>query len=682
MISYWTNYDKHKKIITGKKNKFDNNIYTFDIETSSFLFFNNKQLKATEYENELSDKYLYGSCMYVWQFGINENVYYGRTWKEFDVFLSKINKNIPEQKIVWVHNLSFEFQYLRSVFDFESVFARTKRKVIKAIMKKYNFEFHCTLMLTNSKLEKLPSLYNLPVEKLVDNLDYSLIRTPRTKLTEKELEYCENDCLVLYYYINEELKRYEKINKIPLTSTGKVRRELKAIVLKDINYRNKLYRAINTDPHIYNLLTEAFQGGYTHASYFYADRLIKHVESFDFTSSYPYCMVNFKYPANEFKKCYVKNVNDLYDNFAYLLVIKFKNVKSKLLNSYISKSKCKEISGGVYDNGRIISADEFIMTLTDVDFKLYFDCYNFDYEILESYYSSYNYLPKQFINFILDKYVNKTKFKNVLGKEVEYQLEKAKFNSLYGMTCTNTIRDKVIFDGNSWYEEILTNDEIVTALLQEKKKCFLSFAYGVWITAYARRNLIKNAIKLDKYTIYMDTDSLKLASGYDKNVIKEYNDSVIKKINETSYNLGIPIEKFEPTDSKGKKHMLGLFESDGVYDEFITQGAKKYAVKENGEIHITVAGVPKKGAKVLNNLKEFKDDLIFPHSITGKQNLFYIDEQEKIKVIDYNNEEYYINDKTGCCFTPANYTLGKSDEYADLLLNSSSNRAYYKEEGV
>ena len=679
MITYWTNYEKHDKKITGKKNKFDNNIYTFDIETSSYLFLDNKQLNASEYQNELSDKYTYGTCMYVWQFGINDTVYYGRTWEEFKSFLTKINNNIKEQKIVWVHNLSFEFQYLRSVFKFKDVFARTQRKVIKAILEDLNFEFHCTLMLTNTKLEKLPSIFNLPVKKLVDNLDYNLVRTPTTKLSSEELAYCENDCLVLYYYILEEMKVYEKINKIPLTSTGKVRRELKKIVLKDASYKRKVYKAVNSDPHVYNLLVKAFQGGYTHANFFYTDRVLKNVKSFDFTSSYPYVMVTHKYPSTEFKRCFIKSHTEMFSNFAYLLVIKFKNVKSKYLNNFISSSKCENIINGKYDNGRIISADEFTMTITDVDFRLYLLSYNFEYEIIESYYSVYNYLPRKFIDFILEKYVNKTKYKNVAGKEVEYQLEKAKFNALYGMTCTNTIRDKVIFDGDNWFEEKLTNDEIITALNDEKKKCFLSFAYGVWVTAYARNNLIKNAMKLDKYTAYMDTDSLKLTEDFDESIINDYNNFVERKIKHVSDSLNIPLENFAPTDSKGIKHMLGLFESDGYYQEFITQGAKKYAVKENDEIHITIAGVPKKGAKVLTDLDNFRDDLVFPHSFTGKQNLFYIDIQEEHIVTDYLGDNYIVTDKSGCCFTPASYTLGKSEEYAELVLNDSSHRALFDE---
>ena len=53
-------------------------------------------------------------------------------------------------------------------------------------------------------------------------------------------------------------------------------------------------------------------------------------------------------------------------------------------------------------------------------------------------YSIYSYLPIEFVDFILEKYVLKTQLKNVEGKEVEYAREKGAFNSLYGMTVTNT----------------------------------------------------------------------------------------------------------------------------------------------------------------------------------------------------------------------------------------------------
>lgn len=701
---YYKNYRGHSPDIVGIRKKVDNTIYTFDIETTSYLILNGEIKAGIEYKDltkEQQEQCEFRTCMYIWMFSINEDVYYGRTWDELRKFLDKLEKYASYPKVVFIHNLSFEFQYLKTVFNFTDVLARKSRKVMKCSFEDYNIELRCTYMMSNCALKYLPELFNLPVQKQVGELDYTKIRTSKTKLTDKELLYCKNDCLVIYYYILRELETYETVNKIPLTSTGHVRRELKERVQKDFEYKRKVYKAINTDPHVYNLMLDAFAGGYTHANWIYADEVLKDVDSWDFTSSYPYVLVTHQYPSTEFRKCTVTSRENMSKRFAYLLTVRFKNVKCKYYNTFISQSKCRNIYGGRYDNGRIIQADSLEITLTDIDFYFILDTYKYDeYEILESYYSKYNYLPKQFIEFVLEKYVNKTKFKNVSGKEVEYTKEKNKFNALYGMSVTNMIRDEVIYDNESgWIEKKLSNAEIIESLETEKKKSFLSFAYGVWVTAYARNNLLRNLIKLDEYVIYSDTDSLKLLNGYNKEIITEYNNFVKNKIEYISKLLEIDIEKFAPNDVFGNSHMLGLFDADGHYEEFITQGAKKYAYtkwtkkekvkdgsnilkEENGKclvLEITVAGVPKSGANALKSLDDFRDDLVFEYKDTNKNLIFYVEEQKKIKVIDYLGVESEVSDKSGCCIVPTTYVLGKALEYSTLISDNSSARAIYIE---
>lgn len=313
---------------------------------------------------------------------------------------------------------------------------------------------------------------------------------------------------------------------------------------------------------------------------------MENVDSWDETSAYPYVLVTHKYPSTEFKKCNITRAERMSTRFAYLLVVKFKNIKCKYFNTFISRSKCTSIKNSVDDNGRVMQAEELTITLTDIDFRFILDTHKdiyedkpVEYEILECYYSSYNYLPKQFIEFILQKYIDKTKYKNVEGKEVEYSIAKSLFNSLYGMSVTNNIRDEVVFyndeekinhDNKTWDEVKLTNEEIIDKLNDEKKASFLSFAYGVWVTAYARNNLLRNVIKLDDYVIYCDTDSMKLAEGYDKTVIEDYNKFVQGKIKYVSEQLQIDIDKYKPKDVDGIEHMLGLFDLDAHYEVFKT----------------------------------------------------------------------------------------------------------------
>lgn len=695
---YYKEYKGHESKLVGKKKKVDNNIYSLDIETSSYFFLRGKQYNPLEYDKlDEKDKQecIKCSCMYIWMVGINKDVYYGRTWDELKEFLWMITKNIPDKKIFFIHNLAFEFQYLYSVLGVENVFARKSHKVMKCELKNYNIELRCTYFMSNVSLEKLSSVYNLPVEKKKGDLDYTLIRHSETPLTDTEMGYCKYDILVLFYYIEFLLTLYERVDKIPLTSTGQVRRELKNLIKDNYSYKAKVRKSVNTDPHIYNMLISSFQGGYTHACWIYADEILKNVNSYDEVSAYPYVMTTFKYPSTEFKECKIEKYEDMLKNYAYLLRISFTDIKSKYYNNFISASKCMNLRGAKYDNGRIIEAKSFEMIITDVDFKLYKESYDFNYEILESYYSVYNYLPITFIRFILDKYVKKTEYKNVEEKALEYNLEKQRFNALYGMSVTNNIKDEVIFKDNIWEEVELTNDEIIEKLEDEKKAGFLSFSYGVWVTAYARYNLLKNVMKLDEYCVYCDTDSMKLLPGYDKSIIERYNQTVKNRIEYTSRKLNIPLEKFAPKDKKGISHMLGLFElekedyQEYSYKEFITQGAKKYAVLESvlnkdtkeieDKIKITVAGVPKKGSKGLKSLKDFKDGFIFRYEDTGKNLLFYVDNQDPHYVTDYLGNSYLVTDRSGCCILPNSYTLGKALDYCYLISDESSKRSIYKE---
>lgn len=153
---------------------------------------------------------------------------------------------------------------MRNIFNFKSVFARKSRKPIMFKTDGYNFTFKCTLSQSNCSLEKLPSVYKLPVQKLTGNLDYYKIRNSKTILTDKELAYCENDCLVVYEYIKKEREQYNTLKNMPLTSTGHVRKELKEKINRNYKYKWQVKKAINTDGHVFNLLQDAFQGGYTH----------------------------------------------------------------------------------------------------------------------------------------------------------------------------------------------------------------------------------------------------------------------------------------------------------------------------------------------------------------------------------------------------------------------------------
>lgn len=664
----------------GTKRRYVDKIFTLDIETTSFFKDEKGMIHSQkDYDPDLYAKQeiSYHACMYIWMIGIDDHVYYGRTWDQMRDFLQLLNDSYPEKKIFFIHNLAFEFQFMRSVFDMDKVFARSQRKPIYCTLADYNIELRCSYFMSNNALKDLPRMFNLPVRKLSGDLDYSVIRHPLSPLTKEEYSYCEHDILVLYEYIKYMLTLYPNTNKIPKTSTGQVRRELQELTQKDYKYRNTVRKAINTDPHVYNLLNEAFAGGYTHANWTHADLIEECVDSYDEASAYPAMICLKKFPGTEFKRCFIDSPEDMLKEFAYIVHVRFIGIHTRLENTLISYSHCRNVINGYYDNGRIIKADEIELVCTDIDLRMFMKAYSIKEIIFEeAYYSLYRYLPKTYVNFVLDKYKKKTTLKGVKEKELEYSKEKNRFNALFGMAVTNTIRNEVSYSDH-WEERELTNEEIVNKLNMDKKKAFLSFAYGVWVTAWAREALWSCLIELDPYVIYADTDSLKLLPGYDKTIIKRYNQKILNETRAVCKKLGYKYSDFAPEDIKGKKHPMGIFEYEDTYKLFKTLGAKKYSyVEQDDSIHITLSGVPKQGSSALSKIGDFRKGFLFRHEITGKNNLQYNDDQSPQVLTDFTGKEYTITDKTIACILPADYTLGVTEEYEELF---GSERAKYKE---
>lgn len=210
----------------GKHESFYNIPAGFDIETSSFYFKNQKC-----------------AIMYEWTFGINNYITYGRTWDQFKILLDAVSQilqtSISNRLIVYVHNLPYEFQFMRQHFSWTKVFLLDDRKPVYAITDK-GIEFRCSLKLSGKSLANTAKdLNKYPVEKMVGDLDYSKIRHSTTPLTSVELKYCEHDVRVILNYIQEKIETDGNIIKIPLTNTGYVRRYCKNACFPELEvYKN------------------------------------------------------------------------------------------------------------------------------------------------------------------------------------------------------------------------------------------------------------------------------------------------------------------------------------------------------------------------------------------------------------------------------------------------------------
>ena len=688
----WTEYKGHERDLYIYRGKiFDNTVYTFDIETTTIVLYNNTIHTQDFYDRiptkEKKKAEVYG-FMYLWQFSIDDQVYYGRTWYDFKKFYQKVFKDTNISSIVYVHNLSMEMQFLRNILNITKVFARQRYKPI--YFENKNITFRCSYYLTQAKLEKLPKLYNLPVEKLTGYLDYKKIRHYTTPLSNDELIYAEHDCLVVYELIKKFKSEYKKIQDIPLTKTGILRRTCKTEMSKSKSFRCKMRDLINLDREFFNTEVRALMGGYVHANFFLSGDgvILKDVDSFDLTSSYPFVMTSEPcFPQQAFRVFTHTPLEKMQDKFIYILHLKITNLKATKQNTILSLSKCFNITKKHNtDNGRFLYAESLECCITNYDYTILKEFYTFDTELIKMWGAPAGYLPRDFIKFILKMYEKKTTLKGVKGKEEEYARVKSDYNSLFGMAITNTIRDEIVYEDDKWVEKELTTDDIDKKLKKESKKLFLNFAYGVFITSVARYNLLSCVSKLDKFNIYSDTDSLKLMQGYDKKVIHEYNIQVIKKIKRAKEKL--KLSGYTQKDIKGTSHTLGIFEHEKIYKDdeftykkFITQGAKKYAYEDSrGEIGITVAGVPKKGSKCLKKIEDFKTGLIFDAATTGKLQLFYNEEKDiNLTVTDYtgNTEDIYFSYGVG--LVPCSYTLQESSIYQEFSDDFIERRIYHND---
>jgi len=192
------------------------------------------------------------------------------------------------------------------------------------------------------------------------------------------------------------------------------------------------------------------------------------------------------------------------------------------------------------------------------------------------------------------------------------------------------------------------------------KNAAFPYQWGVYTTAYARKQL-QDAIKLcgDKL-IYCDTDSVKTAGPVP-----------INKLNDKLLQAAIHNNAFAD-DMNGKRHFIGLFEDDGHYDQFITQGAKRYAYISDGHMGITVAGVTKKinektgipfAVEELKTLARFRPGMKWEKA--GGTMAVYNDNDD----FDYTDPDTgnTIHISKNVAIVPSTYVMTHSRDYKRLL---------------
>lgn len=385
------------------------------------------------------------SVMYIWQMQIEDTTIIGRYWHEFFGILEDIAKQIRGKHwlILFVHNLSYEFQFLKGLYRFEpdEVFCMDSRRILKCDMFDC-IEFRCSYLLSNMSLAQFLKRMQVEDQKGTD-FDYSKIRYPWTPLSEDEMLYCINDVRGLVEAIHRLMARDgDTLASLPMTSTGYVRRDMKKSMR--YGYNAKQLKEMLPGVEVYQILREAFRGGNTMANRYYADEIVEDVDSYDKVSSYPSSLLTERYPMTPFRKeqASVSHFRKLLKNGNFAMIGRFEfygiRLKDRLIGCpYIPKDKCRDLRGFTNSNGRILNADHLEISLTDIDFQIILSMYDWEgMKIRDLWSSKYHMLPLAFRNVVMEYYRIKTELKGVPEDSEEfqfYQKNKEKLNATYGM---------------------------------------------------------------------------------------------------------------------------------------------------------------------------------------------------------------------------------------------------------
>lgn len=643
-----------------------------------------KIIEVFEQNTPTKDEFRPFAFMYHWQFCLDDEVCFGRTWEEFQYLLEclekRMNLSYNNRLVVWVHQLGFEWQHMRNFIEFEEGFFLDEREPSK-ILTKGGIEFRCSYILSNMSLSKFCENEQGVIHYKLsgDDFDYSKFRLPTTTLSEFEEGYCYNDVRGLCECIKSRLQ-HDTLGTIPMTSTGYVRRDLRTNVKKNRKNR-EFFLQSKLDTHLYTLCRETFRGGDTHANAARANQVNKDAWGRDIKSSYPTQMlVSDHFPFSAFGRMDVSTYMNI-NTSGYCLIMKvaFFNIKYDTKSQYycgmpyIALAKCNKYSPDkVIDNGRVIYAEFLELTLTDIDLDIIKKEYTFDdIRVGEIWASKASKLIPEIRNTVLYYFQQKTLLDGIEDQKYLYSKMKALLNAIYGCMVMRIDQTSVKWDP---VKKIYTDEtpDLAEALAKyyNSRNNFLSYQQGIFITALSRLQLRQMLWTVGGDAIYCDTDSI-------KGVGDHYNDFELENIKRRK--LAEEAGAVAP-DSKGNLVYLGIWEDEtaskeyggkGLYQEFKTLGAKKYCYMQDGKIKSTIAGVSKAAGAAY--FTEHGVDGLKPNAViteSGHLTAYYNDDPETYQLtIDHTT----FTTSSNVALVNNTYKIGVTDEYFDLLLKGIEN---------
>lgn len=412
----------------------------------------------------------------------------------------------------------------------------------------------------NFSVEKIAKGFNLPIRKL--EIDYNKPRPIGWKITPEEVDYIRNDTEIVARALKEMFDR--DLTKMTIASNAMD--YYKKTIKKFRNYFPILSKEIDS------FIRSSYRGGFTYCSPVWAEKQVGKGITLDVNSLYPSRMMYENMPIGtpiyyegkyEYDPEYPLYVQEIACEFKLkpgrIPTIQIRNDFSFIPNEFVEDS-----------GGEII-----VLTLTSVDLELFFE----QYDVTKPKYIR-GYKMKQ-AKGLFDNYINFwTDQKIKAGKEgnaAQRQIAKLMLNSLYGKFGLSIMTSKK--------EPVMGHDGVVryvTLPEEERVPCYIPVA--AFITAYGRKKTIETSQAIRDYSIkkygrdaylYSDTDSIHcLLSKDDLNELKDI---------------------IEVDDYK-----LGAWALEAEFDRAMFIRQKCYIEEIDGELCVTVAGLPKYLGALIN----------------------------------------------------------------------------------
>ena len=659
--------------------------------------------------------------MFQWQYCIEDYVFMGKTWEEFQEFTAmleltfktkiysviKFNEETHQEEetihgkslVCYIFNLQFEWMFMQHFVGglvnplFTDIYEPLFLPTVEGIT------YRCAYRLTNKSLYQFTK--GFPHAKLAGDFDYSIKRVPiaedpKNGLTDLELAYCYNDVKGCCEALRDRLEKDTKYNiaSIPLTSTGYVRKDCQRSARKNPKWRKNFIDA-KLSPELYQICRAAFRGGNTHSNAAHTNKLMGLPElggegglimHKDITSSYPKQILTKKiFPLSKFEpitdtsglitKTAPKTfkINERYYN-AYCMLFTIRLIGVKYRGSFgvpyitVTRSwtRTQDDPDIIKDNGRIYSAPYVKFSCTEIDLKLILRDYDIDrIDIISVYKAHKGMLPYELRRTVFEYYKIKCELSGSKDPDDLYNRARAKenLNACYGMMCQRLDHLDITYDKGK-YGIVQHPLSFMIDKFYDSESSFLWYQWALWVTAGAREDLDRGCQICGPDLIYTDTDSVFYIGDHEKE-FQELNAEIEAEAVKNGAVAG---------NAKGDQFPIGIWTSEPDTVLFKTLGAKKYLLSEDGKtIQCTIAGVNKEigqGYFSKHGFNAFDNDTVIP--VSGKVSAHYNNDMPHY--IEVNGVK--ILTASNVALVNASYTVSVKHDYQDFIKMIRNNLAH------